>query len=120
MKKVLLGLAGLALTISTASAIEDGNYKCIITKISKGKIYKKLDEKHWQIINFTKKDQEISDGTDTFTYNFSDNKIDFYGNKNMMMGVPANDIGKKIFKFAYTINKDNLTLIGWCKNIGKK
>lgn len=117
MKKVLLGLTGLALAATSLLAIEDGNYRCVVTQISVGKVYKKLAEKDYQVIDFTKNDQSINDGTDTFKYTYSEGKLDFFENKKLTIGLPSYDVGSKLFKFGYTLNDKDLTLIGWCKNL---
>ena len=120
MKKLvklgLVAVLGLSAATTTASAIENGNYKCVVTQISVGKVYKKLAEKDYQIVNFTKSDEAINDDVDTFKYSYSEGKLDFYKNKKITIGVPGEDQSAKLFKFGYTLNKKDLTLIGWCKN----
>ena len=120
MKKLvklgLVAVLGLSTVVTTASAIENGNYKCVVTQISVGKVYKKLAEKDYQIVNFNKSDEAINDDVDTFNYAYSEGKLDFYKNQKITIGVPGEDQGNKLFKFGYTLNKKDLTLIGWCKN----
>ena len=121
MKKLfklgIVAILGLGAAVTTASALEDGNYRCVVTQISTGKIYKKLAEKDYQVIDFTKKDQSISDNANTFKYTYSEGNLDFYENKKMIIGVPGKDQGGNLFKFGYTLNDEDLTLIGWCKNL---
>ena len=116
IKLGLVAILGLSAAVTTASAIEDGNYRCVVTQISVGKVYKKLAEKDYQVIDFTKKDQLINDKSDTFKYTYSEGNLDFYENKKMIIGVPGKDQGGNLFKFGYTLNNEDLTLIGWCKN----
>ena len=116
---VLLGLSAVA---TTASAVEDGSYKCVIIKISKGHIEKKLTEKEYETVALSLKDNVITDGNnEKYTYKLTytkknGNKYDIYEDKKFLIAVPAQDKNGKLFDFGYMDKKDKVNYYGYCIN----
>ena len=116
LKKI--GLIGIMVAglVTSSQALEDGNYKCIITALSYKNLTKKLPKKDWQVIDFTKKGQVITDKSgEKFSYYISSNDVDIYKNKNFMIAVPGWDVNNNMFNMNFeSTQKDSVIYNGHC------
>lgn len=103
IKKITAVLMVVGLGTS-AFALENGKYNCVVNALSYNGLTKKLPEDKWQKLSFTKKGQEIVDaGGEVFKYIVSSNdgNVDIYKNKKFLVAVPGYDVGKKMFRMNF-------------------
>ena len=115
LKTGIIGLIGAAILGTQAMAIEDGSYNCIITAITNGEFTKKLPEKDYQSLSFTKQDQKIVDSQDTYTYTITTKGLDIYENKTLMIAMPSDNVGKEIFRFDFKTKGKKIIYLGYCE-----
>ena len=122
LAKLGLGvLLGLSAAVTTASALEDGKYDCIITSMQKGVNTIKLPESKYTKVVFTLKGKNVTDGEEHFefaeVYTRKDGKkFDMYQDNIFLLAVPHKDQGKKIFNFGFMGQKTNINYYGICQN----
>ena len=121
MKRLLLGLTSLVLAVTTASALEDGKYDCIITSMQKGVNTIKLPESKYIKVTVILKNKIATDGEEKLefaeVYTRDDGKkFDMYQDNTFLLAVPHKDQGKKVFGFGFMGQKTNINYFGICQN----
>ena len=125
MKKLvklgLVAILGLSAVVTTASALEDGKYDCIITSMQKGVNTIKLPESKYTKVTVTLKDKIATDGEEKLefaeVYTRDDGKkFDMYQDNTFLLAVPHKDQGKKVFNFGFMGQKTNINYYGICQN----
>ena len=121
VKLGLIAVLGLSAAVTTASALEDGKYDCIITETQKGPNTIKLPSDKYTKVVFILKGKNVTDGKENLefaeVYTRKDgSKFDMYQDNTFLLALPHKDQGKKVFNFGFMGQKTNINYYGICQN----
>lgn len=120
MKKLLL--IGLV-AVSSLFAIEDGNYKCVATKIcAKDDMCKKLDINTAPTItlSITNNGRDLKDSDTNYKYFATYKDFDMFRNPVYTILMPTDDVNDSVFNAGMQTKKTGMQVFMACIRINKK
>ena len=116
MKKLLVLLVIVGL-VTSAFAVQKGNYNCAFVEFTMGNKIIKLKKKDWQYAELSRIDNYVFDGSKKYYFDGSIKINGKYYNKfknnNLIIMFPIKN-EKGIFKVVMINLKDNLEIGGYC------